>query len=311
MQNIPSQNYKMRWEIVLIGGAIHLLTVLGFFYFSWSGLLVALLLCWITCGLGITLGYHRLLTHRSYKTYKVIEWLLSIIGCSAWQNGPMEWVGTHRMHHASTDLPGDPHSPIPIPAATSSWCRVKAFVWGHMGWMWFHLSYDPNEVTKDLQRDPVMVLINRLAWAPGLVLLPFLYLAGERYHQGLGMSWMVWGGIVRAAFMHHATWLVNSASHVWGYRNFDTPDQSRNLWWVALLCFGEGWHNNHHAQHRSAAHGMMWWEFDLTYSVIKLMELVGLAWDVIEPEKQRSQNKGVSKYKLMNGASADLNSSEA
>jgi fatty-acid desaturase len=279
----PQATSRIHWRNLFMGGSFHVLSILGIFYFSWSALAVALVFCWVSCCVGITLGYHRLLTHRAFKTFKWVEYALAIVGCIAWQNGPIDWVGTHRIHHAHTDLAHDPHSPVHGTKETLS-SKFKQFMWGHFGWVIYQLEFNPQDACKDLARDPGMRLIERFFYVPGLALLAILYLAGEWYQPGQGLPWMIWAGIVRTTVMFHMTWLVNSAAHVWGYRNFGTADDSKNLWWVAIVTFGEGWHNNHHAQHRSAKHGMRWWEFDVTYMIIKMMQATGLAWDIVMPD---------------------------
>ncbi|MCX5660074.1 MAG: fatty acid desaturase [Planctomycetota bacterium] len=283
---------RTRWPILLLALGIHLGSILGIFYFSWSAVAVCLLLGWVSCGLGITLGWHRLLTHRSYQTFKPIEYFLTVLGCLGWQLGPIEWVGTHRLHHAHTDERRDPHSPRVHDAEPNggSWLTwLSRFWWAHIGWAFVQNDFDPRATAKDLVRDPIMVWIDRLYFVPGLILAGLLYFLGERLAgPGEGMAWMVWGIFVRTMLLYHATWFVNSASHVWGYRNFKTDDDSTNLWWVALVSFGEGWHNNHHAQQNSAAHGMRWWEFDQTWLTIRLMRMLGLSWNVVEPDLSKA-----------------------
>ncbi len=236
--------------------------------FSWSALAVMLVLTWATAGLGITMGFHRLLTHASFHTWKPVRYLLTMLGCLTLQGSPIQWVGTHRLHHAESDTDHDPHSPR------------HGFTWAHMLWC---MVLNPNgndarSAAKDLLRDPGMRWIDRLWIVPTLALGAALYLIGD-------WPWVVWGIGVRTVVVYHGTWFVNSAAHTWGYRNFQTTDNSRNTWWVAILSFGEGWHNNHHAQQRSAAHGMRWFEFDMTWWTIWIMEKLGLAWDVVRPVK--------------------------
>ena len=268
---------RLNWSVVIGISAVHAGAVFAPFHFSWSGLAVASLLVWITGGLGITLCYHRLLAHRSFKTPKWFECVLATLGCCAWQGGPCQWIGTHRIHHRHSDEEEDPHTPR------------HGFTWAHMLWC---LHKDPEgrsarDAAKDLWRDPALRLIDRFFWVPQLLLIPLTYAGGEAAAAlGLstsGLSWVLWGVCVRTVFVYHGTWFVNSASHTWGYRNFETPDNSRNLWWLALISFGEGWHNNHHAHQRSAAHGLRWFELDLTYLTIRLLERVGLASEVVLP----------------------------
>ena len=232
-------------------------------------MILCLALHWITGGLGITLGFHRLLTHRSFKVPKALEYLLAIIGSLACQGGPIKWVVAHRLHHAYSDQEEDPHTPL------------KSFFWAHMGWCLYQNKSidDPREYPKfapDLTQDRMMVFIDRVHILWTLIFAASLYLWG-------GWPFVVWGIFVRLVLVYHATWLVNSAAHVWGYQTYHSKDQSKNLWWVALMTFGEGWHNNHHAFQFSARHGLQWWEFDLTYLTIRILKLFGLAKDVKLP----------------------------
>lgn len=269
---------RLDWPVVLGIAGMHIGCLFAPFYFSWSALGVALFFAWLTGGIGITLCFHRLLTHRSFKTPKWFEYLITSIGCLAWQGGPIQWVGVHRLHHKHADEELDPHTP------------KHGFTWSHALWCMHRQpeGRDPKDAAMDLQRDAGLRLLNKYFWVPQFLLLPVLYAGGElAAYMGLGtsgLSWFLWGVCVRTVFVYHATWFVNSAAHTWGYRNYETNDISTNLWWVALVSFGEGWHNNHHAHQRSAAHGLRWYEFDLTYWVIRLLARVGLAKDVVLPE---------------------------
>jgi stearoyl-CoA desaturase (delta-9 desaturase) len=272
---------KLHWPVVLGIAAMHLGCLLAPFYFSWSALVLTLFLIWLTGGLGVTLCYHRLLTHRSFKTPKWFEYVLTCIACLAWQGGPVNWVGTHRIHHRFSDHELDPHSPR------------HGFAWAHVWWCMHKRPQGqrPAAAAGDLLRDPVLRWINKYFWVPQALLVPILYFAGEAAGssglQTSGLSWLIWGVCVRTAFVYHATWFVNSASHTWGYRNYETRDRSTNLWWVALISLGEGWHNNHHAHQRSAAHGLRWYEIDLTYLTIRLLACVGLARDIVLPRPEQ------------------------
>lgn len=263
------------WPVTIAILSMHVAAVLAVLprFFSWSGFFIFIGLVWLTGAIGITLCYHRLLTHRSFRTPKWLEYLLTIIGTLAWQGGPVQWVGVHRLHHKHSDEEADPHTP------------KHGFTWAHMLWcMHRGVTGDrsPQSAALDLYRDPVLRWIDRLFWIPQFGLAAVLFFLGQ-WAGGLGWSWLIWGVCVRVVFVYHGTWFVNSASHTWGYRNFKTTDNSTNLWWVALLGFGEGWHNNHHAHQRSAAHGLRWFEFDLTYWTIRLMALLGLARDIVLP----------------------------
>jgi len=267
--------HKIDWPVVIGIGLLHLGALAAPFFFSWSGLGMMALFIFLTGPVGITLCYHRLLTHRSFKTPKWFEYFLTTCGCLAWQGGPIQWVGTHRIHHKHSDHDEDPHTP------------KHGFTWAHILWCMHRGEgeYDALGAAKDLQRDPVLRLLNRYFWVPQFFVATGLFLLG--WIAGgpwLGLSWLLWGVCIRTVVVYHGTWFVNSATHTWGYRNFHTEDSSTNLWWVALLSFGEGWHNNHHAYQRSAAHGLRWYEFDPTFWLIRLLSKVGLARDVVLPK---------------------------
>ncbi len=267
---------RLNWSFVLWIGFIHAGALLAPFTFTWSALTVCLGLYLLT-GLGVTMGYHRLLTHRSFQTPKVVEYLLTILGCLANQGGPLAWAATHRVHHARSDAEGDPHSP-----RDGAW-------WSHLfWWMCWDKSWDgpavQQQYAKDLHKDPMHRFLQGCHFLLPLLLAALLFILGELW-AGVGLAWVVWGIFVRTTLIYHATWLVNSATHMWGYRSHATNDDSTNLWWVALLAFGEGWHNNHHAFQRSARHGLRWWEFDVTYLMIRLLSYVGLAREIHVPGK--------------------------
>jgi stearoyl-CoA desaturase (delta-9 desaturase) len=225
----------------------------------------------MTGGIGICMTYHRLLTHRSFATRpKALEYLLTIIGCCSSEGGPIGWVADHRKHHAHSDEEDDVHSPN------------RGFNWAHfLWWMTPDVTalHTPEYYAKwapDLNADSVHRFLDRWHFVFPLLLFGALYAIG-------GMPWLVWGGFMRSVLVLHVTWLVNSATHMWGYRTHETRDKSTNLWWVGLLAYGEGWHNNHHAFQTSARHGMRWWEVDMTYWGIRLMSLVGLAYAIKLP----------------------------
>lgn len=267
--------FQFDWVSLIGITLLHIGAVFAFFpaFFTWQAVVAAIIMYWLCGGIGITLGYHRLLTHRSFKTYKPLEYLIAIIGTLNWQGGPAMWVGTHRIHHTESDQEGDPHSPR------------HGFTWAHATWTLkkHPEGYDPRKAAKDLLRDPIMAAIDKYFIIPLIGITIAFYFLGELLTPGGGWSMVIWAICLRTVVGYHTTWLVNSAAHTWGYRNFKTTDDSRNNFLVALLSFGEGWHNNHHAQQRSAAHGMRWWEFDITYLTIRAMGLVGLAWDIVKP----------------------------
>jgi stearoyl-CoA desaturase (delta-9 desaturase) len=243
--------------------------------FSWSGLAVLLILYALT-GLGITVGYHRLLTHRSFTTSKPVEYAVTLFGCLANQAGPLSWVAAHRIHHAHADDDGDPHSPR------------NGFWWAQVLWLLrYHPSFDDPALRQrfvlDLARNSFHCWIERWEMLLQLLLAVLLYTLGELWGH-VGLSWVIWGMAVRISAGYHVTALVNSATHRWGYRSYPLRDDSTNLWWVAWLTGGEGWHNNHHAFPRSARHGLRWWEFDPTYGVIRLMGFLRIAGEIRLPD---------------------------
>ena len=244
--------------------------------FSWSGVFIAIGLYWISGGLGITLCYHRLLTHKSFETPKWVRYVLTTFACLTWQGPPKTWVGTHRYHHKHSDDDLDPHSP------------KHGFTWSHITWVLTKSpdGFDASQFAKDLDKEPFMRFLDTFWWLPQILLMIILGIVGWITQDILlGLSWMVWGGPFRTTLVYHFTWFVNSAAHTWGYRNFQTSDNSRNLWWVALLSWGEGHHNNHHGEPSSAAHGMKWFELDPTYWTINIMSWFGLASNIKRPKK--------------------------
>jgi fatty-acid desaturase len=244
----------------------HIQAVAAFFTFTWTNLITAVVLYWIAGGLGISMGYHRLHTHRGFKTYKPLEYFLAICGTLTLEGGPIFWVATHRLHHQYSDETEDPHTP-----------RVSGF-WAHMGWILFGDAHH-NDTARmgryapDLSKDPFYRWLTTYHWVP-LTALGFTLLAIG------GWGLVNWAIFLRVVVGLHATWLVNSATHLWGRRRFTTKDDSRNSWWVALLTFGEGWHNNHHAHPTSARHGLAWYELDPTWIALKGLRAVGLVWDI-------------------------------
>src|SRR5438270_10941592 len=210
---------------------------------------------------GVAIGYHRMLTHRSFRPHPVVKLILLVLGSMSLEGSALSWAATHIKHHAHSDREGDPHSPI------------EGFFHAHMGWLFRESMADPNVYCRNLVKDPIVVFVNRtyLLWPALSLAIPFLI---------GGWTGLLWGGLVRIFLTHHVTWSVNSVCHVFGKREFETRDRSRNEWIVGLLGFGEGWHNNHHAFPRSAFHGLHWWQFDLSGYVIWTLERVGLVRDV-------------------------------
>jgi fatty-acid desaturase len=253
----------MNWVTTIVLALLHLGAIAALFMFSWPAFAAAVFLYWMATGLGISMGYHRLHTHRSYKVPVALEYFFAVCGTLTLEGGPIFWVATHRVHHQNSDQPGDPHSP-----RDGAW-------WAHAGWILLGETKHNNtrvmsKYAPDLAKDRFYVWLNNYHWVPIVALGVLLLAIG-------GLPMMLWGICVRVVFGLHATWLVNSATHMWGSRRFATRDDSRNNWWVALLTFGEGWHNNHHAHPTSARHGLAWYELDLTWITLKLLRFFGVA----------------------------------
>ncbi len=264
------------WPTILFMAAIHIGALFAFLpsNFSWPAVGIMLFLHWVTGGLGITLGLHRLVSHRSFQTPKWLEYFLVFCASLACQGGPIEWVGLHRHHHAYSDQANDHHN------------SNKGFWWSHMAWMFYDVPARSElpRFTKDIIDDPIYQFFEKyfLVVQAGLGVL--LYALGELTGFG-GWSFVVWGIFVRLVAVYHCTWFVNSATHKFGYRSHESGDASTNCWWVALLTYGEGWHNNHHAYQYSARHGLQWWEFDMTWITIWTLEKLGLAKKIKLPQK--------------------------
>jgi len=262
--SFPTRN--MNWGTTIVFGLFHIGAIAALFLFSWKVFFATVFLYWVATGLGISLGYHRLHTHRSYRLPLWLEYFFAVCGTLNLEGGPIFWVATHRVHHQKSDQPGDPHSP-----RDGAW-------WSHVLWIVFGESKHSNtqlmsKYAPDLARHRFYRWLNTYHWVPIIVLGLILLAIG-------GLPLMMWGVFVRVVFGLHATWLVNSASHMWGGRRFATRDDSRNNWWVALMTFGEGWHNNHHAHPTSARHGLAWYEFDPSWLLLNVMKPLGLAWDI-------------------------------
>ncbi len=262
--------HGINWPTTLWLAIMHMGAVAALWFFSWQGLVIFFALHFVSACFGVTLGYHRLLTHGSLIVPTPLKYFFSFCGMLSAEGSPIYWVATHRKHHAFSDEAEDPHSPR------------HGFWWAHM--LWLHPRTPTAEMktlierwAPDLWKDPVQRFFHH--W---FVLVPIgtgiaLFLFGHYAMNGLGFSLVLWGLCARMVAAYHSTWFVNSATHMWGYRNYTTKDDSRNLWWVALLSYGEGWHNNHHAYQRLARHGHKWYEFDVTYAVIWTLKKLGLA----------------------------------
>jgi stearoyl-CoA desaturase (delta-9 desaturase) len=245
----------------------HLIAIPAAFLVGVDGTALALLAAtYFIRMFGITGVYHRYFAHRAYKTSRPVQFLLAWLGCSALQKGPLWWSGHHRVHHRHSDTPEDPHSPY----ETSFW-------WSHVGWI---LSDEHSEIAWDDVRDwaryPELRWLDRYHWVPGILLGVACFLIG-------GWSGLVWGFLISTILVYHATFTINSLSHLFGKRRYNTPDDSRNNIWLALITLGEGWHNNHHHYQSSANQGFFWWEIDISFYVIRLMGLCRLVWDIRKP----------------------------
>ena len=234
--------------------------------------------------IGITLGYHRLLAHRSFKTSRAFQFVLATCGVLAGQNGPLWWVGHHRHHHRHSDTERDTHSPL------------RSFFWGHMGWL-FSPACIPvrRRLVADLARFPELVRLERHAYLANGVHLALLYLGGEAVRLGYpasgasGVQFCVWGMILSTVWVYHSIWSANSICHRFGFRRYPTPDQSRNNLIVSLLTFGDGWHHNHHYCPSSARHGFLWWELDINFAILRLLSRCGLVWNLRLPSARAAR----------------------
>jgi fatty-acid desaturase len=253
---------NVNWPTLAFLIVFHAASLAALYFWSWPAIITAAILYWVG-GSGIGMGYHRLMTHRGYKVPKAVEYALIFCGALALEGGPIQWATTHRIHHAHTDKVGDPHTP-----RDGRW-------WAHIGWI---LARTPQLQDKsmlqryapDLMKQKFYVFLNRFYYLPLIMLACALLAFG-------GWRVMLWGVFLRVTLGLHSTWLVNSATHLWGKQRFATGEDSRNSWWVALLTFGEGWHNNHHAYPTSARHGLKWYEIDFNWMGIRLLQLLGLA----------------------------------
>jgi stearoyl-CoA desaturase (delta-9 desaturase) len=284
-----AQPRRIGWFLIAII-AVHILTLAALvpfsYTFAWWGIPLVLVGNFIFGSLGINLGYHRMLTHKAASFPKLLERLWVLCGVCSLEGSPLWWVCTHRMHHQHSDEEEDPHSP------------QENFFWGHMEWIY---TADPRrnsldtyaKYVPDLMGDRFLRWLHRgekwlLVWALHVLVLTgigfglgFLIADTSERAIQIGVQVFVWGVLVRTVYVWHITWLVNSASHRWGYRNYETSDRSRNNWVVALLTNGEGWHNNHHATPRACSQGHRWWEIDLTFTFVRVLQAAGLAWDVV------------------------------
>ncbi|HEY4308913.1 MAG TPA: fatty acid desaturase [Pirellulales bacterium] len=296
---VETEPVRIYWQYAINLALIHLLALLAFvpWFFSWAGLAACLVGLYVFGTLGINLAFHRMLTHQSLKLPRWLEYSFSTLAVCCLQDSPARWVAIHRMHHQHSDEQSDPHSPL------------VNLLWGHFGWIILKngnhdKTFHYENYCRDILRDPYYMWLERkLHWFWVYVAHAVLfYLVGfaagwattgnVMHGVQLGASLLVWGVLVRTVLVWHITWTVNSLGHIYGYQNYETGDSSRNNFLFALITNGDGWHNNHHAFQRCAAHGHKWWEFDVTYSTIRLLERCGLATDVVTAPLKDNRPRG-------------------
>ncbi len=277
MQNVvelhQSKYRPIQWVTATFVVVFHIMAVWALFTFSWGNLAAAVITWWIAGSWGIGMGYHRLLTHGGYKAPKWLEYFLTTCATLGLQSGSLQWVTTHRIHHAFTETDKDPHSPR------------EGTIWAHIGWILQGTAQNqPDDVVKryapDLLKDKFHVFISKYYYVTFVLVGILLYAIG-------GWSMVLWGIFLRQVIGWHSTWLVNSATHLWGTRRFATNDDSRNNGLIAAMTFGEGWHNNHHANPRSAKHGLTWYEIDPNWIQIRFLEKIGLVKKVYAFELEK------------------------
>jgi stearoyl-CoA desaturase (delta-9 desaturase) len=259
----PSLAYRTAILTVVVAPLIGVILAIRLLWqsaVSWTDIIL-LLVGYSLVAFGVTVGFHRMLTHRSFTPHPVVKFILLVLGSMAFEGPALSWAATHIKHHSVSDREGDPHSP------------VDGFFHAHMGWLFSKQMEDPNVYCRHLVKDPIINFVSRtfILWGALSLIIPFAI---------GGWHGLIWGGLVRMFLTHHVTWSVNSVCHTFGKRPYETNDASRNEWVVGLLAFGEGWHNNHHAFPRSAFHGLRWWQFDLSGLLIASLEKLGLAKDV-------------------------------
>ena len=274
-----AKNANLQVSTIIAMIVFHIFAVWALFEFSWQNLTAALVTWWIAGSWGIGMAYHRLLTHGGFKTPKWLEYALTFCGTLGLQSGPISWVATHRIHHKFTETEEDPHSPR------------GGTIWAHIGWILQGEAQVKDDETMqryapDLMKDKFYVFLNKYYYMTPVLAGVILFFIG-------GWSMVLWGVFLRNVIGWHSTWLVNSATHLWGTRRFETHDDSRNNGLIAALTFGEGWHNNHHANPRSAKHGLTWYEviLDPNWMQIKLLEKLGLAKKVYAYEWNEEREK--------------------
>jgi stearoyl-CoA desaturase (Delta-9 desaturase) len=264
-------------------------------FLLWSDVLVFAIM-YVATGFGVTVGFHRHFTHRSFKAKQPVRAALAVLGSAAIEGPIISWVADHRKHHTFSDQEGDPHSPH-VGHGGGFRGALKGLFHAHVGWLFIHTQRGARKrYARDLLADPIVSFVDRhfLAWALGGLVAAFAlgWAIGGSFYAGL--TGLLWGGAVRILVVHHVTYSINSLCHFFGRRRFDTGDESRNLLWLAPFSFGESWHNNHHAFPTSAVHGMRGWEFDPSALLIRGLEKLGLVWDVVRVEPERQARKALN-----------------
>jgi len=288
--------------VAVVVPPLALLSAMGFLWgvgFHLRDLLL-LLGMYVVCAFGTTIGFHRFFTHRGFETSAPVKAVLAVLGCMTMQGPLTQWVTDHRKHHALSDKPGDPHSPH-VGNGDGAWGAVKGFVHAHVGWLFNNLGMEQGRIYgKDLYDDGIVVWVDRLYMVWILLTLGIPFAIG--YAVGgtalAGVEGLVWGGLLRIFLYQHATFSVNSICHMFGRKDYRSRDEARNNWLVALLVFGEGWHNNHHAFPASARHGLQRWQLDVSWWVIRGLEKLGLVWNVKVPDADQ-----IGRRRLQSGES--------
>jgi fatty-acid desaturase len=299
---VEKRTFTVDWVNVFGIAFYHLVALLAVFpyFFSWTGVILVILGNFVFGMVGIGVFYHRFLTHKGFQCKKWLEYVMAILAICCFQETPARWVAAHRRHHEHSDDEFDPHTP------------VQGFLWAHIGWI---LVKSPEmsryelygRYVKDVLRDPFYRKLEDQRYYLGIIFVQFflffaagaviVFLNGGTSSEivRFGISILVWGVFVRTVFVWHVTWSVNSITHMWGYRNYETGENSRNNILIGLLANGEGWHNNHHADPGSASNWHRWWEIDLTYLTIRLLAQMGLAWRITEPRVRPKDNGTITR----------------
>jgi stearoyl-CoA desaturase (Delta-9 desaturase) len=287
-----------RLASALVTGIPPILVGVGM-YFGWMGKLLdwrdllILAVTYVGVGTGVTVGFHRLLTHRSFKTYAPVRAAFAALGSAAAEGPVIDWVATHRKHHQYSDVEGDPHSPH-VGHGSGFSGALRGLVHAHIGWVFSDMEVaDERRYAKDLLADPWVRFVDRTFVLWVVLGLAFAFGLGVALTGTVtgGLIGLLWGGAARIFFCHHATFSINSVCHFFGRRDFETSDESRNVPWLAIATWGESWHNNHHAFPSSYRHGLRRWQLDPAAGVIRVMEMLGLAWGVVRVSPERIQRK--------------------